>query len=100
MAGEALKLSVDLLYLCVFSVSFWTVLLTLQSLLQHIRALQAFRHARVLQSRCFRLLQCLHAVQRRSVTTLGFARWQPPPAYRFTDYDDGSGLFLGLALPR
>ena len=36
MAGEALKLSVqDLLYLCVFSISFWTVLLTLQCLLQH-----------------------------------------------------------------
>ena len=36
MAGEAVKLSVDLLYPSVFSVSFWTVLLMLQCLLQHI----------------------------------------------------------------
>ena len=35
MAGEAVKLSVDLLYPCVFSVSVWTALLTLQCLLQH-----------------------------------------------------------------
>ena len=32
MAGEAVKLSIDLLYPNVFSVSFWTVLLTLQAL--------------------------------------------------------------------
>jgi len=63
MAGEAVKLSVDLLYLCMFLVSVWIVLLTLQCLLQHIRALQTLRRAHALQSRHFRLLQRLHAVQ-------------------------------------
>ena len=41
MAGEVIKLSVDLLYPCVLSVSVWTVLLTLQCLLHHVQALQA-----------------------------------------------------------
>ena len=45
MAGEVVKLSFDLLYPSMFSVSFWTVSVTLQCLLQHIRALQALRHA-------------------------------------------------------
>jgi len=53
----AVRLSVDLLYPCMFSVFVWTALLMLQCPLQHIRALQLLQ---ALQSQSFRLLQCLH----------------------------------------
>lgn len=40
ITGGLVRLSVDLLYPSVFSVSVWTALLTLQCLLQHIQVLQ------------------------------------------------------------
>jgi len=70
VAGEAVRLSVYLLYPRVFSVSIWTASRALQCLLQHIQALQTLQCARalqllsVLQSRHFRLLQRLYLMQR------------------------------------